>query len=89
MATSTPASPLRRPASASLRPQSKPKLSRRWSLDNINSKEGYVKDLRKQHQAQQVRPRDSAIFQRSDRELRQSRHFLQRQIRKVEPQLLN
>lgn len=58
--TSTPSSvfssPSRRP---SLRPASA-KLSRRWSLDNINSKEGYVKDLRKQHQAQQVGQRDEA-----------------------------
>ena len=38
----------------------KPKLSRRWSLNDINSKEGYVKDLRKQHQAQQVGQRDEA-----------------------------
>ena len=38
----------------------KAKLSRRWSLDNINSKEGYVKDLRKQHNAQQVGQRDEA-----------------------------
>ena len=61
MATSTPASPLRRPSSASLRPPgTKPKLSRRWSFDNINSKEGYVKDLRQQHQAQQVGQRDEA-----------------------------
>ena len=34
----------------------KPKLSRRWSLDNLapnSSREGYVKDLRRQHKAAQ------------------------------------
>ena len=72
MATSTPASPLRRPSSASLRPQSKPKLSRRWSFDNINSKEGYVKDLRQQHQAQQVGQRDEAYpFMMSEKRIGQ------------------
>lgn len=50
------ASPSRRPT----RPSVRPKLSRRWSLDNINSKEGYVKDLRKQHQANQVGQRDES-----------------------------
>ena len=59
-------SPSRRPSSSSSRPR--PKLSRRWSLDNINSKEGYVKDLRKQHQAQQVGQRDEAYpFMMSER----------------------
>ena len=59
-------SPSRRPSSSSNRPR--PKLSRRWSLDNINSKEGYVKDLRKQHQAQQVGQRDEAYpFMMSER----------------------
>ena len=51
-------SPSRRPSAGSTRP--KPKLCRRWSMDNINCKEGYVKDLRKQHQAQQVGQRDEA-----------------------------
>ena len=34
----------------------KPKLSRRWSLDNLapnSAREGYVKDLRRQHKAVQ------------------------------------
>ena len=34
----------------------RPKLSRRWSLDNLapnSSREGYVKDLRRQHKAAQ------------------------------------
>ena len=70
MASSGPASvfssPSRRPSATSTRPR--PKLSRRWSLDNINCKEGYVKDLRKQHQAQQVGQRDEAYpFMMSER----------------------
>jgi len=37
-------------------------------MDNINCKEGYVKDLRKQHQAQQVGQRDEAYpFMMSER----------------------
>ena len=34
----------------------KPKLSRRWSLDNLapnSAREGYVRDLRRQHKAAQ------------------------------------
>ena len=59
-------SPSRRPSAGSTRP--KPKLCRRWSMDNINCKEGYVKDLRKQHQAQQVGQRDEAYpFMMSER----------------------
>lgn len=61
---STPASvyssPSRRVASARASGV-RPKLCRRWSLDNLsNSKEGYVKDLRKQHQASQVGQRDES-----------------------------
>ena len=55
MQASVFASPSRRPKTPC-----KTKLSRRWSLDNVNSKEGYVKDLRKQHQSQQVGQRDEA-----------------------------